>query len=240
MTKQIICTALAAFVALCTTAQSFGEIHGKVVDTKGKPVPGAIVMASNGIDQMGLATGEDGKFRLNPLKPGSYDVLVIMMGMDSVKLKGMVVNMDLITFAPNIVMREATLMTGTIELKYDRNPLIRKDGDHVQTILAEDLKHRPTTHGGKISSIVASMSSDFKPAVDGGGMSVRGSREGGVLYFIDGVKVRNSEVAVPASGISSVSVYSGGIPAKYGDTTGGVVIVNTKSYTEDYYEKLNQ
>ncbi len=240
MKKQIFCTALAAFIVLCAGAQGFGEIHGKVVDVKGMPIPGAIVMATNGIDQFGLATGDDGRFRLNPLRPGSYDVLAIMMGMDSVKIRGMVVNPDLISFSPDIVMKEASHIIATVDIIYHKEPLIRKDGDHIQTILAEDLKHRPTTHGGKISSIVASMSSDFKPATDGGGMSVRGSREGGVLFFIDGVKVRNSEVAVPASGISSVSVYTGGIPAKYGDTTGGVVIVNTKSYSEDYYKKLNQ
>jgi len=162
------------------------------------------------------------------------------MGMDSVRMSGVVVNPDLITVLDEVKMKEAVdgYIAGTIDIIEYTVPLIRKDGDNIQTLLAEDLIHRPTTHGGKISTIVTSMSSDFKPAAEGGGMSVRGSREGSVLYFIDGVKVRDSEVAVPASGISSVSVYSGGIPAKYGDTTSGVVIVNTKSYTEDYYKKF--
>ncbi len=243
MFKQIICTALAVFFVLCTGAQSTGEIHGKVRDSKGRPVPGALVSASNGIDVNGQAADENGKFRIKPLRPGTYTVTVTSLGMDTVKLTGMVVNPDLIAFTPDVVMKEwsegGILLGETNVIEYI-NPLIRKDGDHMQTVLAEDLKHQATTHGGSINKMIGTLTSDFRPATEGGGMSVRGSREGGVLYFIDGVKARETDIVVPASGISSVSVYSGGIPAKYGDTTGGVVIVNTKSYTEDYYKKVNQ
>ncbi len=243
MFKQIICTALAVFFVLCTGAQSTGEIHGKVLDSKGKPVPGALVLASNGIDENGQAADENGKFRIKPLRPGVYSVTITFIGMDTVMLTGLVVNPDLIAFTPDVVMNEWSgdgYTTGEMKVYGVKVPLIRKDGDHIQTILAEDLKHQATTHGGSINNIIGTLTSDFRPAGEGGGMSVRGSRAGGVLYFIDGVKVRDTDIVVPASGISSVSVYSGGIPAKYGDTTGGVVIVNTKSYTEDYYKKVNQ
>jgi hypothetical protein len=37
-----------------------------------------------------------------------------------------------------------------------------------------------------------------------------------------------------------MQVYTGGVPAKYGDTTGGVIVVETKSYLEEYNEKLRQ
>jgi hypothetical protein len=33
-------------------------------------------------------------------------------------------------------------------------------------------------------------------------------------------------------------VYSGGLPAKYGDTMGGVIVVETKSFFDMYYESL--
>ena len=58
--------------------------------------------------------------------------------------------------------------------------------------------------------------------------------------MLDGVKIRENVPNVPSSGISSMSVYTGGLPAKYGDTTGGVVVIETKSYLEHYYEKLNR
>jgi len=66
-------------------------------------------------------------------------------------------------------------------------------------------------------------------------ISIRGSRPGDVLYVVDGIKQRDLH-AIPGSAIGSMAVYTGGIPAKYGDTTGGVVIMNTKSYFDLYYE----
>ena len=66
----------------------------------------------------------------------------------------------------------------------------------------------------------------------------RGSRAGSVIYFIDGVKIRQNVPNIPSSGISGMQVYTGGVPAKYGDTTGGVIVVETKSYLEEYNEKM--
>jgi hypothetical protein len=239
MLKQISCTALAVLFALCIKAQSFGEIHGKVVDDLGNPVEMALIVATNGVDNVTDQTDPEGKYRIKPLKPGNYTVFGMMVGNVSDTIRSVTVNPDKITFLnPFRLMSNAT--TKEIDVVEHRVKLINRDGDHIQTLLAEDLKHRPTTHGGKLSAIVGSMSSDLKPAGDGSGISVRGSREGGLLYFVDGMKIRDSDVAVPACGISSVSLYTGGIPAKYGDTTGGIVIVETKSYLEDFYKKLNQ
>lgn len=238
MNKQIICTALAVLFALCTTAQSFGEIHGKVVDEHGLPKELVVVVATNGVDVVTDQTDVDGKYRIKPVKPGEYSVFGHAVGTVSDTTKSVIVEPDKITFVKSFRVVPNALLA-EVKVEHHKVPLIRKDGDHIQTLLAEDLKHRPTTHGGKLSSIVGSMSSDLKPAGDGSAMSVRGSREGGLLYFVDGVKIRGSDITVPASGISSVSLYTGGIPAKYGDSTGGIVIVETKSYLEDFYKKLN-
>lgn len=240
MNKQIICTALAALFGICTIAQNFGEIRGKVRDEKGEVLEGAIAIAENGAEKIGIATGEDGVFRLKPLGPGKYDLRITMLGMDTIIVKGVIVNPDKITMMKDFDMTVHVFDSPGATVEGYRDPLIYKDGDHIQTLRAEDLKNMSSANGGSIGTIVQNMSSDIKPSRDGGGMSVRGSREGGVLFFVDGVKVRNSDVAIPSSGISSVSVYTGGIPAKYGDTTGGVVIVETKSYLEEYYKKLNQ
>ena len=240
MNKQIICTALAVMFVTCIKAQSFGEIRGKVRDDRKELIYGALVVADNGVDKIGVATGDDGVYRLKPLNPGKYDLKIMMLGMDTIIVKGVVVNTDKITMMKDMSMTVHTYTTGGAVIEDYFHPLLYKDGDHIQTVTAEELKNMSSANGGNLARIVESMSSDIKPSRDGGGMSVRGSREGGVLYFIDGVKVRNAEVVVPSSGISSVSVYTGGIPAKYGDTTGGVVIVETKSYLEEYYKKLNQ
>jgi hypothetical protein len=241
MKKQIICTALAVFVVMCTSAQGLGEIQGKVLDGEGLAAIGAFVQASNGIESTTGVTNVDGRYRINHLRPGKYDLMISMQGMDTIRYFNVSVDPEQISFVPEITILPysgSSYTTGTVKISADRDPLIHKDAEHIQTWRSEDIKHLPTAHGGKIANIVQSMSSDIKPAGEGSGMSIRGSREGGTLIYVDGVKIRNTDISVPASGISSVSVYTAGVPAKYGDTTSGVILVNTKSYTEEYYKKL--
>ena len=74
------------------------------------------------------------------------------------------------------------------------------------------------------------MSSDIHMS-DDGELSFRGSRKGDMIYVIDGIKC--PEVFnVPSCSISKMMVYTGGLPAKYGDTLGGAIVVETKGYFE--------
>ncbi|MFM2316499.1 MAG: hypothetical protein RLZZ155_831, partial [Bacteroidota bacterium] len=52
-----------------------------------------------------------------------------------------------------------------------------------------------------------------------------------------GVKIYGSPLNIPSSGIGNITVYTGGVPAKYGDSTGGYVIIDTKSYRDAAREK---
>src|SRR6185503_15956170 len=49
----------------------------------------------------------------------------------------------------------------------------------------------------------------------------------GTDYYIDGEKVRGSS-ALPQSSIEQVSVITGGVPAQYGDATGGFINITTR------------
>lgn len=61
------------------------------------------------------------------------------------------------------------------------------------------------------------------------GLQLRGARTDAGYYYIDGVKVRGN-AAIPHSSIQQITVYTGGLPANFGDATGGIVSVETKSY----------
>jgi Ca-activated chloride channel family protein len=60
------------------------------------------------------------------------------------------------------------------------------------------------------------------------GLNFRGSRSDAVNYYIDGVKVIGSPT-IPHSAMNQITVYTGGIPANYGDVTGGIISIETKS-----------
>jgi hypothetical protein len=97
-----------------------------------------------------------------------------------------------------------------------------------------------SANGGNVNNILKSQYSDIKASPDGEELYFRGSRAGSVLYFLDGMKIRDNNVTIPSSGISTLSVYTGGLPAKYGDTTGGVVVIQTKNYLQELYKKQSQ
>ncbi len=238
--KQFTCTALALMFVMCIKAQSFGEIHGKVVDENDVPVFMATLVASNGLDQFVTDTDENGRFQLKPLKPGQYLVRVFMTGYDSLGIKNVAVEADRTTFLNYLRIFTYANSMDSVEFVEYKKPLLFAPGEHMESLTAEELEHNASAPDGNIKRIVASMSSDIKTSPDGEELYFRGSRAGSVIYFIDGMKVTSGDIRIPTSGINTVSVYTGGVPAKYGDTTGGVIVVETKNYLQAYYKKLNQ
>ena len=67
---------------------------------------------------------------------------------------------------------------------------------------------------------------------------IREFNDKGVICLIDdfvefeGLKIYGSPLNIPSSGINNITVYTGGVPAKYGDSTGGYVIIDTKSFRD--------
>ena len=56
---------------------------------------------------------------------------------------------------------------------------------------------------------------------------MRGSRSNATTYYVDGIKVVGNS-NVPTSAIEQITVVTGGLPAKYGDATGGIISITTK------------
>ncbi|MGB1248116.1 MAG: TonB-dependent receptor plug domain-containing protein, partial [Chitinophagales bacterium] len=66
-----------------------------------------------------------------------------------------------------------------------------------------------------------------------GDLSYRGSRPGSAVYYVDGMRIEG-QLNIPLMAIREIEIYNGGIPAKYGDTVGGIVAIETKSFFDDY------
>jgi hypothetical protein len=213
------------------TAQTSGEIQGKVFDELGEPIPGVMILFNNGSSTVGCQTDENGKYRMKPLSSGTYDVEARFIGMKKAGARGVKVVPDQISFAPDLTMLDS-LSTGVCEFIEFTN-LISKDGATLVTITSEQMKHLPSAHGGNIKNIILSQISDIKSDGRGENLYFRGSRAGSTLYFIDGVKMRENVPNIPSCGIANIQVYTGGVPAKYGDCTGGIVIIDTKSYWDN-------
>ncbi len=68
--------------AQCAQAQDAGSISGKVTDSSGAPILGAVVRVegADGISWTTVTDGE-GAFRISPLKPGNYGVKISASGL---------------------------------------------------------------------------------------------------------------------------------------------------------------
>ena len=229
--KNLIYTTLLILGTSTLFAQAnFGTLKGKIVENEtNEPIPGAIVTLDVLGKKVQTITDFDGKFTIKPLNSGTYN-LMIASGIDTLKQNGIQINADKITFVNDLVMTKGLL--GIIEIRTWRKKLIDPEDTKIITIKAKDIAVLPVRTN--INQIARTMSSEIKVSEDGNEIYFRGSRNGDVMYIIDGVKITGGRPLLPSSSIQAMRVYTGGIPAKYGDVLGGVIMVETKSYF-DYY-----
>lgn len=230
MRKMSLMLLAAIATAATTRAQSLGEIRGRVFDPDGGPVPMANVATQVNGELFGTTTDLDGRFILKPLPPGRYGVKVSFVGYNDHEEIGVEVTADRATYLKNIRMRIPTLEVFEKVERVSESPLITIDDPSRMTLRAEQIAKVPT-----LKDPIRFMGSQFAgvtPSPNGDGLYFRGSRTENMVSFIDGVKVSGAVPRVPPSAISSVSVYTGGLPARYGDVTGGVIVIETKSYQE--------
>ncbi len=64
-------------------------------------------------------------------------------------------------------------------------------------------------------------------------INIRGSRSDATSYYVDGIKVRGG-VGLPQKGTEQITVITGGVPAQYGDATGGIISVTTRGPSKDF------
>jgi outer membrane receptor protein involved in Fe transport len=113
-------------------------------------------------------------------------------------------------------------------------PLIRKDDPARMTMTALQIRTNATRKDPV--SMIAKFTPGVTKAANGDGLYFRGSRTDAMCYYVDGVKMQTM-TGVPPDAINSITVYTGGLPAKYGDVTGGVVAIETKSYFDLYQQR---
>lgn len=215
-------------------AQPQGEIRGRVLDHGGHPLPYANVTTEHGGQFFGSATDLEGRFVLKPLPPGTYTVRITHLGMKTHEERGILVT-DRATYLGERRLAVAAdldtlIITGSIQRT------IEIDHPERMTIHAAQLE-KDATRKDPIGIIEKNFPGIVRSPNDDG-LHFRGSRSENMVAFLDGVKVSGAVPRVPPSAISSISVYTGGLPARYGDVTGGVVVLETKTYFEMYQQRL--
>jgi hypothetical protein len=207
---------------------SFGEIVGKVFEKSDseKPAEFAEIWVEQGTTKFGAEVDDEGRFKITAVPTGQYQ-LKGRYFTDSLKeivyanvLTDGISNVGRINILENVQVVEGHTVTA-----YE-DPLINFGDIGQRRISTLDIMQSPVRNSPK--QLIASRNSDIK-LDDNGDMMIRGARANDMVYFVDGIKTGEIN-PVPSVAIAGITVYTSAIPAKYGDTTGGVIIMETKSY----------
>ena len=228
MKKLIASGAVILLVTARLFAQGTGEIRGRLYDDNTKQtIPGAYVIVKNGILTTGTVTDNNGNYSVKSLSSGKYTLIISYIGYKPDTIRNVEVNPGNITRMDDLyVSTEGIMYNGEIVNIVDtRDPLIRPIP--VITIREKDLKEM--AGHSKLENVLANLTSEIYVS-DRDEIYFRGSRNDNFVYIIDGVKSMDGKAHIPSGAIGSMAVYTGGVPAQYGDFTGGCIVIETKSF----------
>jgi hypothetical protein len=221
-------------------AQSVGTIAGRVVDESAAALPGVSIVATNVATSIArdTVTNAEGLYSLQALQPGTYDVQIVLTGFAPqsrrgvVVLTGATVSLDVslaiaavaesITVSAQAPLVEATQtdVSTSIQLAEVQSlPVLNRNFMGLVTLLP-GARPNATVNSNKISF--------------GGAISFSGGTGRNVDMKVDGVDNRDEVVGgtlfnYTLEGIQEFTVLSHDFTANYGRSSGGVVIVTSKS-----------
>ncbi len=210
-------------VGLTSSFAGIGQtsLGGKIVDdATNEPILfGTVALYKNDVLITGTETDLDGNYYIGNLEPGTYDLESRYVGYTTERVVGVIVK------AGKTNKLDVRLTTGVIMdevvIKDYKAPLIEIDNTTSGgTVTSETIRNLPTKNINQIAATTAGLSS-----IDGGAVNVRGSRANATDYYIDGIRVQG---LIPESEIEQLQVLTGGLPASFGDVTGGVISITSK------------
>ncbi len=204
-----------------------GAIRGVVSDEQGSPLPGVNVTLS-GENLMGLrtfVTDANGEYRFPALPPGEYQVRAQLTGFGTVLREKIRVNTTVtltldVQMKPSTVSEEVTVTakSPTVDVKSTETASV--------TLSGEILRNVPNN---QFTSEIVNMA----PGVNNN-VAFGASESTGIAYSMDGVNVADPEagsawVFSDYNIIEEAKVMGVGLPAEYGNFTGVIFNLVTKS-----------
>ena len=240
-TSAILVALLLALVGVASAQNTTGTLTGKLTDTQGLAVPGATVTVTGPQGEKSFVTDGEGRFNAPFLVPGTYSIHAELQGFKATDIKGVAVSLGQTTDVG--IKMEVGGLTETVEVTASQ-VIIDSASTTTGAVLSSELLGRVPV-GRRFSDALY-----LAPGVSSSGSAGRAnpSISGGSgldnQYVVDGVNITNQGYgalgsysiifgslgnATPFDFIKEVQVKTGGYEAEYGQSTGGVVNVVTKS-----------
>jgi hypothetical protein len=229
MKKILILSMLNLALVLSLQAQgNSGTVRGTITDEyTNQGIEMAVVKLQAGTQTLGAFTDAKGEYVISAIPVGEYALEISALGFVTLKVSNVKISNGSITF----IDKKLPLKEGAIvEIIFERwkEDLLGKGTPGTMTRIGA-LEISQNAGLRDIGNIIGTSVPKVYMQDDGDALTFSGSRTGSTLYMIDGVKVIG-DPQVPNRGIGEIVVITGGLPAQYGDTTSGVVLISTKSF----------
>ncbi len=232
MVIQRFLIGLVAMLSMSAWAQNTATLTGTVTDPGGNVVPQATVLVENEFTRyrVTVKTADDGTFTVTNIPYHSYDVIVALPGFQTYRTQlslrsnirtVLEVRLALEGVADSITVSERTTILVDPE----------ETGTHVQ-MNQSDIERLPVQVGNRGLEAVVSNFPGF--AVNANGAIHPRGAHNQMTFVIDGMPISDQLTgafanAVDPNIVQTVELFTGNIPAEYGNKVSAVANITTKS-----------
>jgi len=232
------------FGVLFTLASTFsysqsldGKLKGNVTDKKtGEAIVGAqVTLRMSGTRKGGAPTDVDGNYTISPIDPGTYDLDVFFLGYDKKTITGLQITSGrTLTLDVQLAIPEAGNSGLVVNVQQWRDPGLTVDNTITgKSLTGDELDKMPSKDINTALTLTGGVQTD-----NSGNISIKGDRPGQSKYIIDGIPYGTGEGTLPFVDIESLDIITGGIPAEYGDLTGGAIVATTKGPSAELHGRI--
>jgi outer membrane receptor protein involved in Fe transport len=248
--KKVFMFVLAMTLAMFATsamAQSSttGSIEGMVSDPNGAAVKGATVTVTspNLISPQTATSGDDGRYQIPALPPGTYKVTVEASGFGKYEKDGVSVNLGRTSSVDPQLGLGTTTATVTVTGGAAVDVAANTTGSNVSTEQFSNFPTQRTVQGLYTIAPTVTRSGLRDATGRDRDPSVGGSSGPENNYILDGVNTSDpafggSGANLPFEFVQEVEIKTGAYGAEYGKSTGGIFNVITKSGTNEFHGDL--
>ena len=221
------------FFLTSINAQGTGALTGLINEaSNGSGLPGVNVMVKG--TYYGAASDLEGRYRIDNISPGSYDIEVSMIGYKIILKTGVTVGPgEIIDLDFN--MEETVLSFGEDVVVMGKKPLFDVDEtSSIARVRREDIEAKV------VSSVEDILSEQIGVTTQDGEIHIRGGRIDESIFIVDGFSVKDplsgysGNLFVNADAIEELEIVTGGYNAEYGQAMSGVVNIKLKEGRDNY------
>lgn len=211
-----------------------GKITGEVKDEEGNPLPGITVEISSPVLMGGVhaqVTSETGSYRFIGLPPGIYKLVFSLEGFQTIERLNTYVSVAK-TITENIVMKQAMLEETVTVIA--ESPIVDVTKSGTSTNFGKELLEQLPSGRFTFFDVIKQAPGLIQAGQDSDRTVAYGSNYESNAYQLDGVDFSNPDVGsawhwVNPEVFAEVETSGIGSPAEYGNFTGAVINVVTKS-----------